>query len=900
MSSDMQSPIRLPEHPCALSTSQIFEALACSPYGLSEQEIRTRLEIFGKNSLPKTALISVPEIFIRQFLNPLIYILLIASFVSLAAGRLSDAVFIFIVLMINAIIGAIQEYSAQRSASFLQQLITRLAHVEREGEGYEIEAVNLVPGDIVLLETGDKVPADLRLINVEDLQIDESLLTGESLYVTKDARIIIEEKSSLGDRVNMAFSGTLVTRGRGMGVVTATGLDTQLGQIAEAVLTRERVKPPLLVRMERFTFNIAILMSVIIVILAAVTLAQGTSLTEVLLMATALAVAAIPEGLPVAITVALAISMRRMARRHVIVRRLVTVEALGSCTFIAADKTGTLTINEITAEKIIFADPLGIDITDEVQIRSPHIQILLKQISQVAALANEGFLGKRNGTWTHYGDPVDVALLVFAHKLGVIRPEEISRHPEIARIPFEPSAQFSASLNAMDGEQQVFVKGAAEKVLTMCSTMVGQRGQLPIDMHALETQADLLAAEGHRVLAMASGIIERNSDEPFTAASLKGLTFIGLIGMIDPLRKEAKSAVAACRTAGIEVAMVTGDHPATAFSIARQLGLATDPGQVVTGPMMKDAQEIGTASVDELTRRGRVFARMEPQQKLDIVQSLQRDGHFVAVTGDGANDAPALRAAHVGVAMGKVGTDVARETADMIITDDNFTSIVAGVEEGRIAYANVRKVISLLLSTGGGEIVLFTLALLMGLPLPLTAIQLLWLNLVTNGIQDIALVFEPGEGDELKRPPRAPGESIFNRLMIERVSMSAIVMGSISFANFQWMLSHGFTIDDARNITLLLMVLFENVHVFNSRSETLSAFTQNLFRNSFLLFGTIAAQLLHIGAMYTPGLKDVLDVHPVSLQSWFSLLLLALILLVAVEFHKAIKKWRPGNNAAFI
>ncbi len=369
---------------------------------------------------------------------------------------------------------------------------------------------------------------------------------------------------------------------------------------------------------------------------------------------------------------------------------------------------------------------------------------------------------------------------------------------------------------------------------------------------------------------------------------MHGLTLIGLVGMNDPLRTEAKAAIADCRKAGIEVAMITGDHPVTALAIARELDLATDTEQIITGPELKQATEKG--DLDRITREVRVFARVEPQQKLGIVQSLQRNGHFVAVSGDGANDAPALRAAHVGVAMGESGTDVARETADLILTDDNFASIVAGVEEGRVAYANVRKVIFLLISTGMAELVLFTLALLTGFPLPLLAVQLLWLNLVTNGIQDVALAFEPAEGDELLRPPRSPRDPIFDRLMVERVVISALVVGTVAFFLFQWLLGRGYSVDEARNGTLLLMVLFENIHVFNCRSETRSAFRHNPLSNPILLFGTVAAQLIHIGAMYTPWVKDVLNIHPVSPQHWLELLGLAFSVLVAMELHKVVRR----------
>jgi len=446
---------------------------------------------------------------------------------------------------------------------------------------------------------------------------------------------------------------------------------------------------------------------------------------------------------------------------------------------------------------------------------------------------------------------------------------------------------FSASLNEVNGKKCAFVKGALERLLTMCTTMAMPGQDVSIEQALIEQQAHALASDGYRVIALAAGAVELSADETFSEEHLRGLVLIGLVGIIDPLRAEAKASVSACRQAGIEVAMITGDHPATAFAIAQELGMVEHADQLVTGPELATALDSGT--IDEVTRKARIFARVGPHQKLDIVQSLQRNGHFVAVSGDGANDAPALRAAQVGVAMGLSGTDVARETADLIITDDNFDSIVAGVEEGRVAYANVRKVIFLLISTGAAELVLFTLALLTGLPLPLVAVQLLWLNLVTNGIQDVALAFEPGEGDELRHPPRPPGEPIFNRLMIERVVISALVIGTVAFLVFQWLIARGFTLDEARNGTLLLMVLFENVHVFNCRSEVRSVFRHNPLRNPILLIGTAVAQLIHIGAMYTPWISDMLQLQPVSLQHWLELLGLALTVLLVMEIYKVVR-----------
>jgi len=891
--------------PHAVSSEAVVVELNSSLHGLTHKEAAIRLEKYGQNKLPKAKMSGLGVVFVRQFVSPLIYVLVAAALLSVIIKEWSDAGFITAVLLINAVIGTIQEYSAQRAASALQDLVRTQCRVLREGETYEVNAEELVLGDIVLLESGDKIPADLRLIMSHDLEVDESLLTGESLPVLKDSAAVLAVDVTLGDRVNMLFTGTLVGRGRARGVVVSTAINTELGRIAADVLFKQPPKAPLQVRMERFTHRVAIFVGIAALTMFAVAVMRGTPFGEVFLLAVALAVSVIPEGLPVALTVALAIGMRRMAKRNVIVRRLLAVEALGSCTFIATDKTGTLTVNQLTVRCIVFPSGEQWKVSGEGAVPSGVIQapegepsakqkILLERLSQVSVLTNEGFLG-RSGSgsgsgsgWTHHGDAVDVAFLVMAHKAGVIKEEAINVFPEVACIPYESERLFSASLNEVNGKQCAFVKGALERLLPMCSTMALLEQDVTLDQTLIEQQANTLASQGYRVLGVVSGEIELKQGEVFSEEHLQGLTFIGLVGIIDPLRTEVKAAVAACRRAGIEVAMITGDHPVTALAIAQELDMVESADKLVTGSELKTALDSGT--IDQLTDKARVYARVGPHQKLDIIQSLQRNGHFVAVSGDGANDAPALRAAQVGVAMGRIGTDVARETADLIITDDNFESIVAGVEEGRVAYANVRKVIFLLISTGAAELVLFTLALLSGLPLPLMAVQLLWLNLVTNGIQDVALAFEPGEGDELNHPPRSPGEPIFNRLMIERVVISALVIGTAAFIVFNWLTSRGFSLDEARNGTLLLMVLFENVHVFNCRSEVRSVFRHNPLGNPILLIGTVIAQLIHIGAMYTPWISDVLHIQPVTPEHWLELLGIALIVLVVMELHKLIRK----------
>lgn len=868
---------------------------------MSWAEARKRLDKYGKNTLPQPQPASVARLFMRQFMSPLIYILLAAALVSLLLQENSDAIFITAVLLINALIGTAQEYSAERSAESLRNLVTTLARVLRDKEAFEIDARELVPGDVVLLEEGSKVPADLRLLFAQSLEVDESLLTGESLSVSKDPEAPVSVDAPLGDRKNMAFAGTMVTRGRGRGLVVATGLKTEVGRLASTLLTKQEAKPPLLERMERFTYKIAKAVGLAVLAIFAIELYRGLPWEEVFLESVALAVSAIPEGLPVALTVALAIGMNRMAKRNVIVRRLVAVETLGSCNYIASDKTGTLTMNQLTARLISVPGQQTWEVTGEGTVPEGCIRTvhgsptekeegLLRRIALVCALCNEAFLGLRNGEWVHHGDAVDVALLVMAHKAGVVQPEARAAYPQEDQIPFESERQFSATLNRVDGGLQVFVKGAPEKVLRMCSYMASPDRDCALDHGMLDTQAQALANHGYRLLALASGKIDLKEGESFSPEHLTGLTFLGFAAMMDPLRPEARPAIEQCRRAGIQIGMITGDHPITALAIARELKMAKDLDEVVTGPDLKKAEEKGLDVLDELVARARVFARVEPRQKLSIILSLLRQGRIVAVTGDGANDAPAMHAAHVGVAMGKGGTDVAKESAELVITDDNFASIVAGIDEGRVVYSNVRKVIFLLISTGAAEIALFILALLANLPLPLLAVQLLWLNLVTNGIQDIALAFEPAEGDEMERPPRPPEEPVFNRIMLERIALSAVVMGGVAFGLYQWLLMNGWSLVEARNSVMLLMVLFENVQVFNSRSELRSAFNHDPLRNPLLLFGTLAAQGVHIAAMYIPGLSDVLQIQPVSLQHWLMLLMLALSILAVMELHKALRR----------
>ncbi|WP_193164236.1 cation-translocating P-type ATPase [Microbulbifer hainanensis] len=882
-----------------LSPREVAAQLDSSDTGLSTAEADRRRESFGANELPLPRPPGFPRMFLRQFISPLIYVLLAAMLVSLSVGKLADASFIGLILLLNAFIGALQEYHAHRSALALRKLMVSRARVIRDRETCEIAAEALVPGDMVLLSSGDRVPADLRLVESTGLEVDESVLTGESLPVYKDSDVLCAEEAPVAERNNQCFAGSLVSSGRGRGLVTATGLHTEMGKLSLSLVSAESAQPPLFQRIERFSKKLTIALLGTVAVLALIELARDTPPLVIFMTVVALAVSAIPEGLPMALTVVLSIGTRRMVKRHVIVRKLVAVESLGSCTVIAADKTGTLTENQLTAREVGFCDGGSYIVNGGSLPVDPDPQVedhaLMARVARVAALCNEAELHPlENGQWHSSGDAVDQALLVMAHKTGYKRKALLRAHRLEGQIHYEPALGFAATLHADGDRQLVCVKGALEKLLPMSSHMATADGDVALDGERAVAQMQRLAERGARVLALAEG--HRSSVEGLSAAGLSDLCLLGLVGMFDPLRPEAAAAVAECRAAGINVCMLTGDHPHTAISIARELELADSGEHAVTGAELERAANDGPQAIDALTAGARIYARVSPEQKLTIVQSLQRQGEFVAVTGDGVNDAPALKSAHVGVAMGQRGTEVAKESADLLLTDDNFASVVAGVEEGRIAYQNIRKVIFFLISTGAAEVVLFVLTTTFGLPLPLTPVQLLWLNLVTNSVQSIGLALEPGEGDEMQRPPRRPKESLFNPLMLRRVITSGLVMGGLAFGCFYWLLQQGWHVDAARNSVLLLMVLFENVQVFNSRSENRSIFRQPFFANPVLLLGTLAAQGIHILSLYSPLMQHVLGVSPVGAKQWVALLAVAILQLLAMELLLLFTKSRRSGD----
>jgi Ca2+-transporting ATPase len=874
--------------------SELLTFFGSRSEGLSEQEAASRLLEHGLNRLPESPPRAWWTILFSQFQSPLIYILGLAAVISMSIGDHKDAGFIGLVLLINAAIGCYQEWRAEQSSYALRKLLQIRATVVRDGQTIEISAQEVVPGDIVWLESGNRVPADIRLMLTTGLQTDESLLTGESMPVLKDAHWIGTESTSLADRQNMAYAGSIVTQGRAKGLVVTTGTKTSVGELAVDVLGQAAGKAPLLLRMESFTRLLVLALVAAIGLLGTLGVLIGDyTIGEMFLFGVALAVSAIPEGLPVAMTIALAVATTRMAQRGVIVRRLTAVEGLGSCTLVAADKTGTLTCNELMITQIALPEnkiltvtgqgfaPVGQVIQDGLAVAASDHRSL-EHLVRTGLLCNESDLHHRNGSWVWRGDSVDIALQSLGIKLGYTQESLISDFPQVNEIPFEPEHRFAATFHKMHGQTLVCVKGSPERILSMCTDTTDSK-----QLEGYQVVANDMAIRGFRVLALAQGFYPREIQPSDAPEIPQKMEFLGFVGMVDPLRPGIQEAIRKCHQAGVQVMMVTGDHRATAMSIAKQIGLIDQDDQVITGEeLLKDPDRLSGADI----LRYRVFARVSPRQKLELVQKARKAGHFVAVTGDGVNDAPAMRAANIGVAMGKSGTDVAREASSLVISDDNFATIVGGIEEGRVAYDNIRKVVYLAISTGAAEVLLMALAILTGLPyLPLLPVQLLWLNLVTNGIQDVALAFESNEGDVLERAPRDPKEPIFDRIMIQRTLIAALTMGLVSYFLFIWLLPPDPTehqVSSARNSLLLLLVLFQNIHIGNCRSETKSAFVLSPLRSPILLIGTIAALAIHVLAMHLPIAQRVLETEPVNLQRWVLLLILALMILPASELHK--------------
>ncbi|MDD3436783.1 MAG: HAD-IC family P-type ATPase [Candidatus Gastranaerophilales bacterium] len=877
-----------------MEINELFLQLKSDIEGLSEVKAADLLNIYGKNSLPTRKPHGILQIFFYQFLNPLIYILLVAGVLAFIIGDKKDSFFIFVVILINSTIGAIQEWKAEKSSETLQKLIRIIARVKRDGEEKQISSENLVPGDIVILESGNKVPADIRLLSTNNLNVDESLLTGESVPVKKCHDCILEENLETSEKTNMVFAGSVVTSGRATGIVVSTGLNTEIGKIAQAINIQKTSKSPLIERMEKFAKHISYIVLIVCFIIAVIEILRGQNFTEVFFLITALAVSAIPEGLPAAITVALSVGMSRMTKKNVLIRKLTAVESLGSCTCIASDKTGTLTINKQTVKLISLPDNINFQVTGEGytpegKIMSPDNKeinkkenVNLDELIKISVIANEASLQKTDTGWISNGDAVDVAILSMGYKYGFNYSEIFDKIKTITEIPYESEIAYSARFYKDNDTNNVKIafKGAFEVTAKYCNKMLKNGNIEKFEADELKNQAIKLAEQGYRLISVATGEVEEKN--LYTHHDIHSLIFLGFICLIDPLRDESASAIEKCREAGVKVVMITGDHPATALAIGKELKIADSSENVITGAQWSSIADI--EHVNTVLSKT-IFARVAPMQKLEIVDALIKSGNYVAVTGDGVNDAPALKKAHIGVAMGS-GTDIAKDVSSMVITNDNFSSIVSGIEEGRYTYDNIRKVIYLLISTGVAEIFLFLFSLIIGLPIPLIAVQLLWLNLVTNGIQGVALAFEKGEPISMRRPPRNPKEGIFNKLMVNEVVLSGFTISLITFICWVFLLNQGWNEFQARNIILLLMVLFENIHVFNCRSEYVSAFKIPFKNNIFLVTGVFIAQAIHIISMQIPLMQKVLKTEPVEPVTWFILLFTSALLLMIMEIFK--------------
>ncbi|MBE0447885.1 MAG: HAD-IC family P-type ATPase [Actinobacteria bacterium] len=872
---------------------EVLEDLRTSIDGLTGDEAELRLEKFGPNKLVEEEKTPVFETILHQFQDPLIYILLIAGVVTILLQDYTDAAVIFAVVILNAVIGFIQEYKAEESIRALKKLLALKALVVRDGFEQEINAEMIVPGDIVLLQSGQKIPADLRLIYEKEFKADESTFTGESTPASKTVEPIPEPNLQPFEKKNMVFMGSVVASGRATGIAVATGSTTQLGQISKEVRAVGAVKTPLQGRIEVLTRYIIIIIAGFGLIGFMVGLALGEDLLQLLLAMIAMAVAAVPEGLPVALTIALAVAVNRMARERAIIRYLPAVETLGSSTVIGSDKTGTLTKNEMTVQRIwaggntyhvegLGYEPVGsiLSNSDPVDVKS---DVLLEWTLRIGLLASESNLVKEDDRWTAHGDPTEVALIVSAYRSGMDEEKEKYGYPQLDMLPFESELRYMATLNEHEGKVYLLVKGAPEKLLSLSKSVAGAQGRVEIDKAAVIEKENEFADQGLRVLGMTYKEMPPGTDE-VTHDDVNDLIFVGIQGMMDPPRPEAIEAVASAKLSGIKVIMITGDNERTALSIARMMGIVQDD-RAMTG---RELDEVSDDELREIIQTTSVFARVSPHHKLRIVEALKVNGEVVAVTGDGVNDAAALKAAHIGVAMGITGTDVAKEASDMVVADDNFASVYRAVIEGRVAFDNIRKVTFFLLTTGAGVLIAVLAAVVTGLPLIFLPAQILWMNLVTNGLQDVALAFDPKEAGVEQRSPRDPKEGVLNRTLLIRLAILGLILGAVSFGIFVIQLLAGIPLDHARTIALTTIVFAQFFHVLNSRSERTSVFRQRPTENRFLFYSMLAAFAAQMSLLYVPVMRTLFRTTALNLSE----LLIAVAVASAVLFGSEFDKWR--------
>ena len=897
--------------------------------GLDQFAVRHRLETFGPNAITAQKGQGPLIRFLLQFHQPLIYILIVSGLVTGFLGEWVDSGVIFGVVLMNAVVGFIQEAKAVDALAALTRTMTTEATVLRQGEKRRLPATELVPGDIVFLQSGDKVPADLRLFQVRDLQIAEAALTGESAPVAKDHGLHGHD-TALADRKNMAYASTLVTYGQGTGIVTATGDATEVGRISQLISAAETLATPLTRKISAFS-NVLLY---VILILAALTIMvgmlRGQGFLDMFMAAVALAVGAIPEGLPAAVTITLAIGVSRMAKKRAIIRKLPAVETLGSTTVICTDKTGTLTENQMTVQEIMAG---GLLFTVEGSGYNPLIgrinnpdptfenKAALLECLQAGILCNDSRLvEEEGGGWQVQGDPTEGALLTSARKGGLV-PGTLAAAPRLDTVPFESEHQYMATLHdtGHDSFRLIYLKGAVEAVLSRCKTQIDAQGNpVPLKIQEIKNVVETMAAKGLRVLAMASKKTSPATLDIHHRDLTTDMVFLGLQGMIDPPRAEVIAAVKTCQAAGIRVKMITGDHPVTALAIARQVGLdnslsfsqsmTAKDGPVSQAARMAPERLAGAAPVltgPELTKLSdselidraattAVFARVTPEQKLRLVEALQARGQVVAMTGDGVNDAPALKRADIGVAMGITGTEVAKEAADMILTDDNFSSIEAAVEEGRGVFDNLVKFITWALPTNLGEGLVILTAIFLGVTLPILPVQILWINMTTAGFLGLALAFEPKEPGIMLRPPREPNAPILTRSLIFRITLVSFLMLGAAFWLFAWELSSGATLAEARTAAVNAFVMVELFYLFNCRSLEKTVFQLGFFSNPWVLGGTVAMFLLQLAYTYLPVMNRLFQSAPVTLAVWGRIIAAGMVVFVIIEIEKWLWKRQDG------
>ncbi|MBK8989663.1 MAG: cation-translocating P-type ATPase [Chloroflexi bacterium] len=863
--------------------------LNTSPNGLDTTEAAKRLQENGPNELQAAHRVSPWALLLEQFKNVLILILLGATIISLFLGHGIESVVIAIIVLFAVGLGFVQEYRAERAIEALRQMAAPTATVLRDGTESKIPAREVVPGEVILLRTGDRIPADARLLETVNLQIEEAALTGESVPVEKHVRALENADMPLGDRKNMAYAGTAVTYGRGKALVTATGMNTEFGKIAKMLQDVESGKTPLQQNLDKVGTMLARVAFVVVAIIVALGLLRGQPLIEMLIFGIALAVAVVPEALPAVVTISLAIGVQKMVKRNALIRRLHAVETLGSTSVICSDKTGTLTKDEMTIRRLYCAGQIvsvsGAGYTPEGAfstnggIPGGHSPALRQMLTAAALASDTRLVQTDNGGWDIKGDPTEGALIVAAAKAGLQKDALDADHPRVQEIPFSSETKRMTTLHEADGITTAYAKGAPEVILADCDFVLTENGVAPLDSAAREdilAQAQTLAGEALRVLGIAS-----KSNVTLETAE-QGMTFLGLAGMIDPPRAEAKAAIALCAEAGIRPVMITGDHPLTAQAVARELGLLHKGGRVVTGAELEEMsdEELGR-DVEDIS----VYARVSPSHKLRVVTAWQSRGHIVAMTGDGVNDAPALKKADIGIAMGITGTDVTKEAAAMTLTDDNFASIVAAVEEGRGVFGNIKKYLMYLLSSNIGEIGLMAGSVLLGLPLPLTAVQILYVNLATDGLPALALAVDPPETDLMKRQPRDPRTGIFTRPVVALMVLGGLWSTLINLGLFTWALNVGKSLEEAMTMTFVSLVLIQFFKAYNFRSDRHSIFNKP-FANKWLNLAIVWEIALLFVILYVPFLNVAFGTYYLPLEDWLIISVLSVTIVPVLELAK--------------